>query len=201
MQVETFTLPPIVVTAPAFSFTNSNLLHNYFSLTNNFFPGSFTNFTNFAFATPSPNFSLGSPTVNWVDSDGSKTWIYVMAGGGGGIGPLAGEGGEYYLIDPYTGEYHRWIYGSLGVGLGFGGAAQVEVGIFEGPTDPTKISPWSLTVSGFAAAGKGMSGQYTGTSFWGQGESGATGGVAGGAGAGVAGMVTYSWYQGSGTLW
>ena len=60
------------------------------------------------------------------------------------------------------------------------------------------MSQWSFTVSAFAAAGKGISGQYTGTSFWGQAEGGITVGVASGGGAGIAGMITYSRYLGNG---
>lgn len=55
-------------------------------------------------------------------------------------------------------------------------------------------------MSGFAAAGKGLSGQITGTSFWGKGEIGATAGFAAGAGAGISGMVTHSWYMGQGNV-
>ena len=138
--------------------------------------------------------------IGYLDFWALKTWIFVSCGGGGGIGPIAGEGGIYYLIDPSTGKYHQWAYGSLGVGIGFGGAAQVEVRVLEGPDDPTQISNWSLTVSAFAAAGKGISGQYTGTSFWGKGEAGETVGFAGGAGAGMAGMLTYSYYPGKGNI-
>ncbi len=76
----------------------------------------------------------------------------------------------------------------------------IPSGTFEGPCDPTEISSWSLTVSTFAAAGKGLSGQVTGTSFWGEGEIGATAGIAGGAGAGISGMLTHSWYLGKGTV-
>jgi len=131
---------------------------------------------------------------------GLKEWIFVSGSGGGGLAIIAGEGGTYYLIDPSTGKYYQWIYGSLGVGLGFGGAAQIEGGTFEGPDDPCQMSNFSLTVSGFLAAGKGASGQITGTSFWGNGEGGATVGVAGGLGAGVSGMLTYSYYVGQGNV-
>jgi hypothetical protein len=130
------------------------------------------------------------------DSGKLKWWIYAVASGGGGFGPAAGEGGEYFLVDPFSGETHVCYYASGGVGLGFGGAAQLEAGLLKAPSDPRQMSDWTLTVSGFVAAGKGVSGQITGTSFWGKGEYGVSGGVAGGVGAGVSGMLTRSWYRG-----
>ncbi|MBI4823337.1 MAG: RHS repeat-associated core domain-containing protein, partial [Nitrospirae bacterium] len=141
----------------------------------------------------------GNSPVNWIDPLGLKTWVYISVSGGGGF-ILSGEVGTYYLIDPSTGVYYQFRYGSLGIGLGLGGAVQLEAGTLEGPCDPTEISPWTLTVSGFAAAGKGYSFQATGTSFWGKGEYGGTVGVAGGAGVGVSGMLTHSWYIGKGTV-
>lgn len=139
-----------------------------------------------------------SNPIRFIDPTGLKTWIYVQAAVGGEVGPLAGEGGSYLLVDPLSGEVHGWNYVGGGVGLGFGGAAQLQVGLYEGPDDPTKISNWSLEVSSFAAAGKGVAGSVTGTSFWGNGEHGWAVGPAGGAGAGVSGIVTRSWYRGKG---
>ena len=140
--------------------------------------------------------------VNRIDPFGLKTWIFIVAAGGGGIGPFAGEGGTYYLVDPSTGAFHHWLYGSGGFGITLvaGGAAQIEAGLYEAPIDPTQMSSCSLTVSGFAAAGKGYSGQFTGTSFWGEGEGGSSAGFAGGLGAGVSGMFTYSYYLGKGNV-
>ena len=132
--------------------------------------------------------------VNKLDPYGLKTWIYITGGGGGSLGPASAEGGTYYLIDPSNGKYYQFGYFSLGIGLGLGGALQMEAGTFEGPCDPKKVSNYTLTISAFAAAGKGYSSQITGTSFWGEGEIGLTGGLASGAGYGISGMVTYSWF-------
>jgi RHS repeat-associated protein len=135
-----------------------------------------------------------------IGSD-SKTWVYLTGGAGGGVlGYVALEGGTYYLIDPLTSRAHHFVYLSGGFGRGMGGAAQYEIGLFEGPSDPLTISPWTLTVSAFAAAGPGVSGQVFGTSFWGQGEMGGTIGGAAGAGFGIAGMGTYSWHLQSGAI-
>ena len=138
--------------------------------------------------------------IYFSDPSGLKMWIIITGGGGGGLGPIAGEGGTYYLVDPYSGQFHQWVYGSFGVGIGFGGAAQLEGGLFDGPCEPTQMSNWSLTVSAFAAAGGGVSGQITGTSFWGESEAGTSLGAAGGAGAGFSGMITYSHYVGKGNV-
>jgi RHS repeat-associated protein len=131
-----------------------------------------------------------------------QTWIYITSGLSVGTGIFSGEGGTYYLIDPNSAEYYQFGYGSGGVGLSLPGsyASQVEAGLFQGPSDPIKISPFTLTVSGFAAWGKGYSGQVTGTSFWGSGEGGSSIGLAGGKGASIAGMLTYSWYVGKGEV-
>jgi RHS repeat-associated protein len=138
--------------------------------------------------------------MNLIDPFGLKEWIYIPAGIGFNLKYFSFEFGTYYLIDPSTGEYYQFGYSSGGLGLGFGGAAQLEAGTFEGPCDPTKISSWSLAASGFTAAGIGLSGQITGTSFWGQGEGGATVGIAGGWGAGISGMVTYSGFLQKGNV-
>jgi RHS repeat-associated protein len=139
-----------------------------------------------------------SNPLRFTDPTGLKLWIYVQASAGGGIGPLAGEGGTYYLVDPSTGESHQWTYLGAGVGLstGLAGAAQVQAGVYDGPDDPRQISSWSLEFNAFAAAGKGVSGSLTGTSVWGNGEAGWGVGPAAGGGAGVSGIVTYSWYKG-----
>jgi RHS repeat-associated protein len=138
--------------------------------------------------------------LRFIDPTGLKTWIYVQASGTAGYKLAAGEAGTYFLVDPFTGETHGWTYVSGGVGLGFGAAAQIQVGVYDGPDDPTKISNWSLEVSGFAAAGKGASFSYTGTSFWGNGEFGSAAGPAGGVGAGISGQLVRSWYKGKGQL-
>jgi len=137
---------------------------------------------------------VGNDPVNWVDPYGLKTYIYITGSIQGSYGIFSGEGGTYYLVDPLTGEYHRFGYLSGGVGLGLGFTGQLEGGVLEeAPCDPKEISIFSLTVSAFAAAGpKGISGQITGTSIWGQGEMGATVGPAGGAGFGISGMGTVS---------
>jgi len=138
--------------------------------------------------------------VRFNDPTGLKTWIYAQTSLGGGLGPLAAEGGSYFLIDPFSGEVYGWNYVGGGVGLGFGGAAQLQAGIYTGPEDPTQISNWGLEVSGLAAAGKGASFSIVGTSFFGNGEGGWGLGAAGGAGASISGTVTRSWFSGKGHI-
>jgi len=140
-------------------------------------------------------YALNNP-ANWFDPIGQRLWIYAQANVGGGAGVIGGEVGTYYLVDPYTGDAHQWGYVGVGPGLGFGGAMQAQGGLFEGPENPQEISNWALEVSGFAAAGKGGSFSYSGTSVWGRGESAIAVGPAAGAGWGISGMVTRSWYWG-----
>ena len=140
---------------------------------------------------------VGNNPLNFIDPLGLKTWVYINYSGTGSLGPLAGEGGTYFLVDPCNGTAHQWYFGSLGLGLGFGGALQIEGGSFEGPDDPTQISNWTLSVSGFLAAKGGVGAQITGTSIWGNGEIGSTVGPAVGGGFGISGMGTYSKYNGS----
>ena len=102
---------------------------------------------------------------------------------------MGGSSGSF-TVDDFTGAAH-FSYPII---------VQVEGGVFRGHEDPTKISPLTVTVSGFAAWGKGYSGQFTTTGFWGSGEWGASTGVAGGKGASIAAMLTYSQYLGSGPV-
>ena len=135
--------------------------------------------------------------VQFTDPTGLKTWIYTQTSLGVSAGPFAGERGHYNLIDPFSGEMHTWDYWGYGVGFGAGVAFQAQVGMYEGPDDPTHISDWGLEINGFAAAGyKGMSGSYGGTGFAGNGESWGSGGWAAGAGGGISAMGTKSTYRG-----
>jgi len=61
---------------------------------------------------------------------------------------------------------------------------------------PKDITGWGLEVSAFAAAGKGISGQASGTGPFGDGAAGGSAGFAAGAGAGISGMLTHTWYEG-----
>jgi hypothetical protein len=124
-----------------------------------------------------------------------KVFITLTMSGGGGMFVVSGEGGSMIALDPMTGEVHGYTFAAGGVGLGFGGAATVQVGIMD-MNDPKDITRWGLEVSAFAAAIKGGSAQITGTGPFGNGSMGGAGGLAAGAGAGVSGMLTYTWYEG-----
>jgi hypothetical protein len=64
---------------------------------------------------------------------------------------------------------------------------------------PRALTGFGLGVTGFAAAGKGFSGQVIGTgqSSLGDYAFGTGLGYAAGAGAGITGMLTYTWYKGT----
>jgi hypothetical protein len=128
----------------------------------------------------------------------SKYILFSQSIGGGYYG--SAEVGQYYLIDYETGAYHSWIYVSVGTGIGSPGgvAAQIELGEFVGQDAPSEISWFSLTISGFSAAGPSLSGQLTGTSFWGSGDLGWSLGSGLGYGYGISGMVTFSFRERTG---
>jgi RHS repeat-associated protein len=155
---------------------------------------------------PNKYLYVGNNPVNFVDPLGLKEWIYVSTSLGGGLGIAAAEGGEYYLIDPDTGEYYKWTFLSGGIGIGFGGAVQIEVGGFDWQGDPTTIPNWSWTVSGFSAAKYGVAGQFTSPTgnqpldLTATGNIGATAGFAGGVGIGISAMRSRSWFQEKGYI-
>lgn len=152
---------------------------------------------------PLPNDIQHSNYPNYIRKEPVQPWIYIPAGLGGGYGALSAEYGRFLLVDPKTLEYHQFGYFSGGGGLSLQGwslAAQLEGGVLYAPRDPTKMPDYSLTLSGFAAWGKGYSGQFTTTGLRGNGEWGWSTGVAGGWGANASLMVTYSWHISSGTL-
>jgi len=189
------------------SFSNSS--GYYFNSSNLDFgfnnAGSSSNFSN---TNNKRTLEMGSfgPHPQYMQKDPLQPWIYIPAGFGGGVTAFSGEYGRFYLVDPATTKYYLFGYVSGGGGLSLSGlsyAAQVEGGILYGPRDPIKMGSLSLTVSGFAAWGKGYSAQFTSTGLRGYGEWGYWGysfGAAGGRGAGLSLMVTYSWYIESGTV-
>lgn len=137
--------------------------------------------------------------MSFVDPFGLKAYIAVSGSAGGGVGIIAGEGGEFVAVDPASGKFYIYRYLGGGFGLGFGGSANIEVGVIDMDT-PLDITGLGLGVSAFAAAGKGGAIQITGTGPFGNGAMGAVGGVAGGVGAGVSGLATYTWLVGEGDL-
>ena len=133
--------------------------------------------------------------VNETDPLGLKKYLTITSSVGGGLAVFSGEGGAVLAVDMDTGQIHVYKFVAYGVGLGFGGAATVQVGEVD-MDDPKDITGWGLEVSGFAAAVHGVSAQITGTGPAGTGAGGAAVGYAAGGGAGISGMGTYTWYEG-----
>jgi hypothetical protein len=133
--------------------------------------------------------------INLLDPLGLKTYVTLTFSAGAGVLVAGVEGGAILAIDTDTGEAHYYEFAAGGPGLGFGGAATVQVGLLD-MDDPQDITGWGLEVSAFAAAGKGVSGQVTGTGPFGDGAGGGAGGYAAGYGWGISGMFTYTWYEG-----
>lgn len=116
------------------------------------------------------------------------------------------EGGVLFLVDLETWEYYWYTYAQVGggwslsyFGIPVAGAGQIEIGVLQMDVDinPSKMSVYSFTITGYAAGRFGLSGQVT----WPfSGGSGATGGFCVGWGASINAMGTRSWYQGSGSV-
>lgn len=129
------------------------------------------------------------------DPGGEKTYGLICTAAQGSYTIFSGEVGQLLAIDFSNGDIHSYIYGSFGVGLGFGGSVNIEVGTAD-MNCPLDITRHGLSFSAFAAAGKGVSFQYSGTGPFGNGSSLAGGGFAAGAGAGVSGSYSYTKYTG-----
>jgi hypothetical protein len=138
---------------------------------------------------------VGNNPVNWIDPLGLKIYPVLIFSVGGGLGVVSGEAGEVIALDMDTGKVHSYKFVAYGIGLGFGGAATVQVGVVD-MKKPPNLAGWGLEVSAFAAAIHGVSGQVTGTGSAGNGEGEVAFGYAAGAGAGISGMGTYTWYEG-----
>ena len=126
---------------------------------------------------------------------GLKIYATLTMSAGGGLAVLSGEGGVSFAVDITSGVVHSYKFVAYGVGLGFGGAATVQVGAVD-MDDPQDIAGWGLKASAFAAAIHGVSGQLTGRGPAGTGAGGGAAGYAAGAGAGISGIGTYTWYEG-----
>jgi RHS repeat-associated protein len=136
----------------------------------------------------------GSPLM-FTDPLGLKKFpVFTAAGGAGLFGPVAGEGGLIYLLDPCTLDVYAFTYVGGGLGLGFGGALTSQVGVVDADS-PMDITAWGASVSGFAAAGHGAAFNVFGSGPQSTTYTGGTGGHAAGGGAGVAGMISYTWHQ------
>jgi RHS repeat-associated protein len=141
---------------------------------------------------------VGNAPVNFNDPFGlerSYTFANISLSGGG-FYIVSLETSIYAIIDFDTGEVHIYWSGSFGLGpapSGFAYVTQYELGSIQGPDDPSCFGGLSWTVSGYAAAGFGWGGQFTGTDFWNEnGIFGASSGPAIGGGASISGMATYS---------
>jgi len=130
--------------------------------------------------------------INNIDPSGLKDYILVTASGYGGFKILGGEVGTFFIIDPCTGDVYEFYYAAFGLGPGVGGGVSLEVGTVN-LDSPMDLKGLGFAITGFAAAGKGLSFQVTGT-FEGGIRGAAVGGVAG-AGAGINALLVYSKYN------
>lgn len=130
----------------------------------------------------------------YIDPYGLKDFYAITTTGTGGVAIFAGEGGALALVDPCTLDVYTFTYAGGGLGLGFGAAATLDIGGIAAD-NPMDISGWGLAAGGFVAAGPGVTGQISGSGPQDKVYSNAGGGVAAGAGGGVAGLVTYTWFD------
>ena len=146
-------------------------------------------------------YTMANPTGS-VDPLGLvKTYIIIVGSLTGGAG-ISGEAGVIRLIDPCTLDYFDFAYGSLGGGLGAGGAATVEIGTLDIFSDnPSDFGGPGAGVSGFAAAGLGIAGSVFAPAPGSDSDYfGVTFGIAGGAGASASGMGGVTIPEGQGNL-
>ena len=138
---------------------------------------------------------VGGNPIRKIDLFGLKDYLVVVGTGTGGFGPLAGEAGTIFIIDPCTFDIYTFLYLGGGGGIGFGGAVTLEGGVLSAG-DPMDITGWGMQTGGFAAAGPGGAVSIPfGSNDAGDAYTGIAGGIAGGGGAGVSGMLTYTWHD------
>lgn len=113
--------------------------------------------------------------------------------GGGSLAFVSGEAGVIFAVDTDSGEVHAYKFVAYGVGLGLGGAATGQIGVMD-MDDPKDITGPGMEAQAFAAAGKGVTAQASGSPAY--SAAGAAGGYAAGYGFGISGMGTYTWYKG-----
>ncbi len=132
--------------------------------------------------------------INDVDISGLKTYIVVVAGASGAIGPVGVESGTVILVDPSTWAAFEYPYFGVtgGAGTVAAAAGEIQVGAWDVST-PTQTLGLGWEVSGFAAAGPGISGGIQGN-FW--NIFGATGGGAAGGGATIGAGLSWTSYGG-----
>jgi RHS repeat-associated protein len=115
-----------------------------------------------------------------VSTTGSVSWRF-----------LAAEFGQVWVIDPDTALVYNYQFvgGGVGISNGFPVTVTVEVGAIK-LNDPDQLTAWGESISAFATAVHGQSGQliFTGDQML---RGGATG-YAAGAGAGISAMVSYT---------
>jgi len=136
---------------------------------------------------------VGGNPLSFFDPLGLRPYIIVQTTGTGGAVFLSGEAGMIFLIDPCTFDVHNFSYKPGGVGVGFGGAVTLEIGAVD-LDSPRDIEGWGLAAGAFATAIHGLTGQYSGPADLSGDYLAAGGGYAGGAGAGVSGLVTKTNY-------
>ena len=143
----------------------------------------------------------GNNPVIYTDPLGLKPYVTLTLSAGGSLAVLGLEGGDIFALDPASGQVHVYSYLGGGPGLGLGASGNVQIGLMEMDA-PQALTGLGLEVTSFAAAGKGISAQVTGTgqSSVGDYAFGAAWGYAGGAGYGISGLLTYTWYQGTWAL-
>jgi len=134
--------------------------------------------------------------INFIDPFGLKEYLIISASGGGSAGIFAAEGGGYYVIDLKNKQITEFEYVGVGLGVGFGGSANLEVGVYD-VDNISDLSGAGTAVSFFAAAGGGISASVLGPELnKGKSNAGGIAGVSGGVGVGLSGLFTYSWQQG-----
>ncbi len=141
---------------------------------------------------------VGNQPVGFKDPFGlERSYVFATYSLSGSLfWIVSGETSIYAIMDFDTGEIHLYWSGSLGLGptptVG-SLISQFEIGGIKGPDDPACFGGLGWTISGYAAAGFGWSGQFTGTDFWNEnGILGASSGPAIGGGASISAMATYS---------
>ena len=133
--------------------------------------------------------------LNLIDPFGLKEFVAITTGGTGGFGILGFDAGFLYLVDTNTKQVEVFSYVGVGFGPSIGGAFTAEVGFLE-VTNLEDLTGLGVGASAFAADGVALSATGFGSTS-GEGLYGGTVGGGYGLGYGLAGLVTYTSYEGT----